>query len=107
MQNLIYNFLLKSQVKFQIKICKRRFFDLFIITVSHKFLSEDETNQMLEVIEMRPLYEEITKRSQAEALDNVFKAIELLKEHKEIDYIAEKTHLPKERIISLKKQIQQ
>lgn len=61
---------------------------------------------MLEVIEMTPLYEEIAKRSQAEALDNVFKAIELLKEHKEIDYIAEKTHLPKERIISLKKQIQ-
>ncbi|MFK5709197.1 hypothetical protein [Lysinibacillus boronitolerans] len=55
---------------------------------------------------MTPLYEEIAKRSQAEALDNVFKAIELLKEHKEIDYIAEKTHLPKERIISLKKQIQ-
>ncbi|MFD2617860.1 hypothetical protein [Terrilactibacillus laevilacticus] len=79
----------------------------FIITISHKFLSEDETNKMLEVIEMTPLYEEITKRSQAEALDNVFKAIELLREHKEIDYIAEKTHLPKERIISLKRQIQQ
>ncbi|WP_170148424.1 hypothetical protein [Ureibacillus endophyticus] len=56
---------------------------------------------------MTPLYEEIMKRSQAEALDNIFKAIELLKEHKEIDYIAEKTNLPKERIISLKKQIQQ
>ena len=56
---------------------------------------------------MTPLYEEITKRSLEEALDNVFKAIELLKEHKEIDYIAEKTHLPKERIIALKKQIQQ
>ncbi|MFJ7371615.1 hypothetical protein ACIQVU_19650 [Lysinibacillus sp. NPDC098008] len=79
----------------------------FIITVSHKFLSEDETNKMLEVIKMTPLYEEIMKRSQAEALDNIFKAIELLKEHKEIDYIAEKTNLPKERIISLKKQIQQ
>lgn len=59
------------------------------------------------MIEMTPLYKEIMKRSQEEALDNVFKAIELLREHKEIDYIAEKTHLPKERIISLKKQIQQ
>lgn len=70
-------------------------------------LLEDETNKMLEVIEMTPLYEEITKRSQEETLDNVFKAIELLKEHKAIDYIAEKTHLPKERIILLKRQIQQ
>ncbi|MGI2796870.1 hypothetical protein [Bacillus cytotoxicus] len=63
--------------------------------------------QKLEVIEMTTLYEEIMKRSQAEAFDNVFKAIELLKEHKDIDYIAEKTHLPSERIISLKRQIQQ